>query len=232
MSNEVGAFAIRADHLDPKRVVTVYNGIDPSRFCRGKASSSLRSELGIPAASPVVLSVGNIRHVKGFDVLLNAAAIVCAHLPATVFLIAGNPHERHTYGELIAQRAGLGLDRNVLFLGERTDIAALLALANVFLLPSRSEGLSNALLEAMASRLPVVATRVGGNAEVVSEGENGYLVESEDAATMAAGLLELLNHPEQAANMGVAGRAIVERRFTVETMVDRMVALYDALLGK
>ena len=150
---------------------------------------------------------------------------------AAYFVVAGNPHESDFHNQLLARRAQLGLDQNVIFLGKRTDIASLLASADVFLLPSRSEGLSNALLEAMASRLPVVATRVGGNPEVVSEGESGYLVEAEDAQTMAARLINLLVDRTQAQAKGRKGCAIVEARFTVDTMVARMVAAYDALLS-
>ena len=232
VSNEVGAFAIRADRLDPSRVITVYNGIDPSRFGPAAAPVVTRESLGAGSASHVILSVGNIRRVKGCDTLIEAAAIVCRQLPSACFVIAGDANEPEYYRALRARRDALGLQRNIVFLGQRTDIPSLLAACDVFCLPSRSEGLSNALLEAMASRLPVVATRVGGNPEVVREGESGYLVDSEDAPAMAARLLDLLNQPEQAARMGEAGRAIVEARFTVQAMVDRMVAAYDALLDR
>jgi L-malate glycosyltransferase len=234
VSNEVGAYAIREDGLDPKRVHTIYNGIEPELFVEGAAPLVPRESLGVGSpgeATQLILSVGNLRRVKGFDTLLEAAALVCRQFPSAYFVVAGNPHEPDFHQELLTRRAALDLDRNVIFLGKRTDIASLLATADVFLLPSRSEGLSNALLEAMASRLPVVATRVGGNPEVVSEGESGYLVEAEDAPAMAARLMDLLAHPERSKAMGRKGRAIVEARFTVDTMVARMVAAYDALLS-
>jgi L-malate glycosyltransferase len=231
VSNEVGKFVIREDGLDPARVMTVYNGIDASRFGRAANDVPGRATIGAGGASHVVLSVGNIRRVKGFDTLIDAAAVVCQEFPAACFVVVGHAHENDTLAQLEAQRDRLGLGKNVVFLGERHDIPGLLTAADIFCLSSRSEGLSNAVLEAMASSLPVVATSVGGNPETVSEGESGYLVPSEDAKALAGRLLDLMRDPARARMMGEAGRRIVQEKFTVEAMVARVVASYEALLS-
>ena len=124
----------------------------------------------------------------------------------------------------------MGLGANFVFLGATEDVASLLRGSDVFCLPSRSEGLSNALLEAMACELPCVATRVGGNPEVVVDGKTGYLVESEDAGGMAASILQLLQHPSAARRMGLEGRRVMEEKFTAQVMMKRLVNAYERLL--
>jgi glycosyltransferase involved in cell wall biosynthesis len=231
VSNQVREFAIREDRLNPNKVVTVYNGIEPDQLNPSKVQLT-RESLGVGHASHLIISVGNVRPVKGFDVLVRAASIVCREFPKAAFLIVGHFHDVAYSDQLLALRSELGLNDNVLFLGLRADVNAILPLGDVFCLPSRSEGLSNALLEAMAHSMPAVATRVGGNPEVVEEGETGYLVESEDSKAMAEKILALLKDPGLATNMGHAGRQALERKFTVERMVSRLVSLYDSLLKK
>ena len=230
VSNQVREFAIREDGLNPNKVVTVYNGIELDQLNPAKDQLT-RKSLGVEHASHVILSVGNVRPVKGFDVLVRAAAIVCKQFPQAAFLIAGHFHDVPYSKQLLALREELGLTNNVLFLGLRADVNAILPLGDLFCLPSRSEGLSNALLEAMAHSLPAVATRVGGNPEVVEDGQTGFLVESEDAQAMAEKILVLLKDPALASSMGETGRQMLESKFTVERMVSRLVSLYDALLG-
>ena len=230
VSNQVREFAIREDGLNPNKVVTVYNGIELDQLSPAR-NPLTRKSLGVEHASHVILSVGNVRPVKGFDVLVRTAAIVCKQFPQAAFLIAGHFHDVPYSEELLALREELGLTNNVLFLGLRADVNAILPLGDLFCLPSRSEGLSNALLEAMAHSLPAVATRVGGNPEVVEDGQTGFLVESEDAQAMAEKILVLLKDPALASSMGETGRQMLESKFTVERMVSRLVSLYDALLG-
>ena len=119
----------------------------------------------------------------------------------------------------------LQLDRQVAFLGEVRDVAGLLATARLFVLPSLTEGISLTLLEAMACGLPVVATRVGGNPEVVQGGQTGLLVPSGDPAALAGAILELLSDDACCRRMGLAGRRRVEDNFDVR----RMVAAYESL---
>jgi len=127
-----------------------------------------------------------------------------------------------------------GLERNVRFPGKMDSPAvwSLLKLCDVFCLPSRSEGMSNALLEAMACGLPPVATAVGGTPEVIDDGRTGHLVPSEDHHAMAARILSLLDEPERAREMGRLAREAVEQQFSAGSMIQSMVSMYNQLLGE
>jgi glycosyltransferase involved in cell wall biosynthesis len=168
--------------------------------------------------------------VKGTDVLLHSAAQVCLKYPKAMFLIAGCVHDPGYYGELKELVRGLGLTRNIRFLGTTDQVWSLLKLCDVFCLLSRSEGMSNALLEAMASGLPCVASAVGGTPEMIEDGRSGYLVPSEDPDAAADRILRLLDDPEGARRMGAEGRCVVGERYSAQRMIDRIVASYDQLL--
>lgn len=229
VSEAVREHTIRAGGLDPARVVTIPNGIEVERIAAAGGDATLRESLA-PGGGPVVLTVGNIRRVKGVDVLVRAAARVVARYPTAVFPIAGRVHEPDYERELLALIGRLGLERNVRFLGKTDQAPSLLKACDVFCLPSRSEGMSNALLEAMACGRPSVATRVGGNPEVIEDGLSGFLVESEDDAAVAERILALLDDPARAREMGETARRVVEERFSAERMVADMAKRYDSLV--
>jgi glycosyltransferase involved in cell wall biosynthesis len=230
VSEEVRGYCIRQDRLDPAKVVTVYNGVELDRLERAAGADLGALTKPLEGASHVVVSVGNIRRIKGFDVLIAAARLVCRELPRTLFIIAGSPMDAACFQSLRERVEENGLHRNVYFAGPVREVAALLKRADVFCLLSRSEGLPNALLEAMACGLPSVVTRVGGNAEVTEDGRSAFLVPVDDATTAARRILELLRDRELAGRMGSVGRQIVEARFNAASMVDRLVNLYDGLL--
>jgi glycosyltransferase involved in cell wall biosynthesis len=125
----------------------------------------------------------------------------------------------------------LKLANHFRFDGGVTNLRQYLAAADVFVLPSRSEGFSNAIIEAMAASLPVVATNVGGNAEAVTDGISGFLVPSDDPDALSAAILRLLSDPSKAKAMGAAGRSLVEERFTVEAMMNRTAGAYRKMLS-
>jgi len=229
VSSAVREHTIRAGGIDPARVVTIPNGIEVERIAAAEGGAELRESLA-PGGGPVVLTVGNIRRVKGFDVLIRAATRVVVRYPAAVFLIAGRVHEPEYERELLALVAQFGLERNVKFLGKTDRAPSLLKACDVFCLPSRSEGMSNALLEAMACGRPSVATRVGGTPEVIEDGLSGFLVESEDDAAVAERILALLDDPERAREMGETARRVVEERFSAGRMVADMTKRYDSLI--
>jgi glycosyltransferase involved in cell wall biosynthesis len=232
VSEQVRQFCIQKDHLAPDKVLTLYNGLELDNIPHTNGTSSLRSSLGIAPTTPVVVTVGHIRRIKGIDVLVETAAKVAREVPDAVFLVVGRNSEPAHVRELEALIEKLGVQKNVRFLGETENIHPLLKMSNVFFLPSRSEGFSNALIEAMARGLPCVATRVGGNGEAIDEGRSGFLVENEDAATAADRIVWLLRNTAQAKKMGEAGREIVETKFTAEVMMERLIALYDGLLAE
>jgi L-malate glycosyltransferase len=228
---EVREASIRQDGLDPSRVVTVHNGVDLDEIHAAPALD--RTTLAeLAGASHLIVSVGNVRRVKGMDVLIRAASGVCRKFPRAVFLIIGYISDPPYLEELKALSQSLGLQQNIRFLGLRHDVVSLLKRCDLFCLLSRSEGHSNALLEAMACGLPCVVTRVGGNAEVAIEGETGFLVPSEEPDLASERIIWLLDHPEMSKKMGERGRQIVEEKFTVQRMVEQIMRLYDGLIEK
>jgi len=232
VSDSVRRYAIDTDGLDPRRVVTIHNGVDAS-MPAGSADLT-RFVLGCQPGAPIVTMVANVRRVKGIDVFLHAAARVKQRFPGTAFLIAGvfgtNVEHVAYKEEVLRLRNTLGLEKEVRFLGASTQVPQLLAMSDVFALTSRSEGFSNALLEAMVCGVPSVASAVGGNPEVVEDGVNGFLVPPDDPAAAADRIMALLGDPEMRRRVGAAARKSVLERFTIEVMANRVAAAYDSLL--
>ena len=181
---------------------------------------------------PIITSVGNIRHVKGFDVLIRAAALVREHYPEALFLIAG----RSTDGEaeclrgLEELRDKLTLNNEVRFVGPVDDVPGFLRQSTVFCLLSRSEGFSNALLEAMACGLPSVVANVGGNAEAIEDGISGFVVNSEDHSAAAERICRILADAALAKRLGNNAQESVRTRFGPTEVISQLVSVYDSLL--
>jgi glycosyltransferase involved in cell wall biosynthesis len=223
VSEQVRKHCIEVDGLDPDRVETVYNGVDLAH----RASNPMPLNR---ADKMVVTTVGNIRRVKGHDLLVHAAAALVPRFPGLEFSVAGAVLEPEYFAELEGMVRSLGLAGRFTFLGPVADTQAHLAAADIFVLPSRSEGFSNAILEAMAAGLPVVATDVGGNAEAVQNGESGTIVPPENVDALTDAIAAILSAPERARSFGRAGKDIVQRRFSNEAMLQRVVRFYRRLL--
>lgn len=231
VSQQVRQFCISRDRITPQKVQTLYNGLELDKVRVTNGHRDLRASLGLSPTAPVVITVGNIRRVKGIDILVEAAAKVLLEFPNAVFLVVGKNSEPAHFQEIEGRITALGIKGNVRFLGESENVYSLLKISDVFILPSRSEGFSNALIEAMACALPCIATQVGGNSEAIEEGRNGYLVANEDAGAAADRILRLLRDPAEARRMGAAGREIVEQKFTADVMIQRLTQFYDQLLA-
>ena len=226
-ADAVREVCIREEGCKPDNVLVVRNGLDLARF-DALAAQGLQKPLPVPDGVPVVAVIGNLWPVKGHRTLVEAVAQLPQSLHHVRFICAGEGPEQDFLQRRIAE---LGLGARIHLLGHRLDVPALLMRAQAACLCSSAEGLSNALMEAMASRLPIVATRVGGNPELVRDGENGYLVPYGDAAALAAKLTKLLEAPEQARAMGMRGRQRVERELSLSRMADGHGALYRRALG-
>jgi glycosyltransferase involved in cell wall biosynthesis len=215
VSHDSAALSV-VEGVAQRKITAIWNGIDVAKF----------AYLGPQPGAPVVM-VGRLSSEKDVATLLRAAARIVPFEPRFQLAIAGDgeclPDLRH-------QAAALGLGTRVQFLGEVRDVPSLLARSSMLVLPSLTEGISLTLLEAMARGLPVVATRVGGNPEVVIDGETGYLVPPLDPASLAERMLELLRQPDLAAAMGRRGRARVVAHFQVSKMVARYESLYHDTL--
>ena len=213
----------------PAKVRVIPNGIDLNRFTPRPGSGALRAALGVPASAPVALSIG--RHVaeKGYRHLVAAAGLVAQTKPAAHWVLVGDGELR---SELEAQARRLGLESCVHFAGWRDDVADVLALADVFVLPSESEGFGRVLVEAMAMGRAVVATAVGGIPDIVLAGETGLLVEPAHPAALAGAVSALLADPARAVRLGAAGRARAESTFSLGAHVDAVERLYEEVLGR
>ncbi len=213
---------------DPGKIAVIRNGITLSRFAREQRGATLRQELGVPLSAPLVIVFSRLNQLKGIQYFLEAAITLAGRFPDARFLVVGDGANRQ---ELEAQAGRLGLAQRTVFTGFRGDIPELLSEAAVSVLPSLSEGLSNSLLESMAAGVPVVATSVGGNPEVIEHGVTGLLVPPRDAAALAAATGRLLEDPDLAARFGEAGRRRVAELFSVERSVRETEHLYQRLVG-
>jgi L-malate glycosyltransferase len=218
---------IREEGVKPENCVVVRNGIDLAHF-DANVARGLQAPLPAPDDAPMVAVIGNLWPVKGHRTLVEAVARLPQELHHVRFVCAGEGPEREYLDERIVR---LGLRERVILLGHRLDVPAILARSQAACLCSSAEGLSNALMEAMAARLPVVATRVGGNPELIQDGEDGFLVPYGDAEALAATLSALLSAPQSAREMGLRGRKRVESELSMERMADGHGALYRRALG-
>ncbi len=229
VSEDVRRFVVESAGVSSRRVRVVHNGIGPQLPVSPEVSQRARLELGISTGEPVVTVVGSLYPVKGHRYLLEAAPQILKTCPSTVFLVAGRGDCEAALRE---QAQSLGVEARVRFLGLRQDVPTLLELGDVFVQPSLSEGLSIAILEAMAAARPVVTTRVGGNPELVVDGETGLLVEPADAAGLALAVTRVLANPTEGRRLGANGLARVRSRFSIGTMVGQYETIYDAVTGR
>jgi len=226
VSNDVATLAIELEHVRPDKVMTILNGVDTEEYRPSADPTSARARLGLPAAGFHVGCVARLAAVKDHRTLLDAFAIFRAGRADAHLTLIGDGPERRALEEHVGI---LGLGPAVTFAGEQSDIAPLLHAFDVFALSSRSEGISLTLLEAAAAGLPIVATSVGGNVEVVEEGSTGLLVPPREPARFAAALEALACRDDRAA-MGARAREQVQRRFSVEQMARAYNDLYAELL--
>ena len=210
-----------------KRIAVVHNGVDLVEPASFDQIQQLRGELEISTNEFVIGIVGSLYPVKGHACLFRALKTVLAQRPRTRLLVIGGGGLDHTLERTARE---LGIEQAVSFLGFRDDVPRLLPLLDLFVLPSLSEGLSIAVLEAMSAGVPVIASRVGGNPEIVLDRETGYLIPPESPAELASSILELIGDRYRANLMGKRGRERVAREFTTERMLGRYQDLYDSLL--
>ncbi len=214
-------------HLDNKMFL-VYNGIDAHPAAEEGEAARPPADLKLPPGAPLVSYAANIRDGKGHACLVEAARRVVARIPSAVFLLVGRED-----GEAAAVRrqiGSMGLERSVLLTGSRSDVGTILASSRLVAHPGWQEGLSNAILEAMAAGKPVIAARAGGNPETVADGLTGLLVEPGDPAGFAEAILRLLLDPGKAREMGLEGRRRAAEEFPLSRMVSSIERTYEELL--
>ena len=214
----------------PGRVVFVPNGLDLDSFRpEAQLRDATRRELGL-ADEFTWLAAGRFEAAKDYPNLVRAFAALASRRPGTVLLIAGRGSLE---AEVKAMASAAGLDGRVRFLGVRSDVPGLMNAADAYVMSSRWEGMPLVLQEAAAVGLPIVATDVGGNPQVVCNGVSGLLVPPNDPAALAAAMEKVLAFPPQErAEMGRRGRGYVESRFGIERVLDRWESIYQELLTK
>jgi glycosyltransferase involved in cell wall biosynthesis len=204
----------------------IWNGIDTERFTPSRRAAG-RNALGL-SSELLIGTAGRLVPVKDQAGFLRSLAHLRSQGANFTAVIAGDGPLR---SELEALAGSLGLASQVRFLGERSDIDAVLAALDIFVLSSVSEGMSNTILEAMSCGVPVVATHVGGADELVVEGLTGTLVPASNAEALGNALAELAMDPARGRRLGAAGRKRVERLFSQQTMLDAYRNLYARLVS-
>ncbi len=226
VSRGVAEYCERECGFDPRKTVVIPNGVAARLF--GSATACDWSTLQVPTGRRVILTIGRLDPQKGLDDLLRAFRRVCDHHGDVHLVIVGEGPER---ARLEALTTELKLSACVTFTGRRSDVAALLSGATLFVLASRWEGMANVLLEAMAAARPIIATAVEGTAELIIENVTGWLVPAGDPAALNVAITHVLDDPEHAAVVGCAAQGVVSKQFTTESMVARYAALYRELIS-
>ena len=214
---------------EPDRYVTVPSGVPLEQF-RGipdEAGSRFRQSHGVPSEATLILAAGRLARIKGFDVLLHAVAYMRQSTPGARLVICGDGPERQSLERLAGE---LGITDAVVFAGHLEDVRPALKSADIFVMPSRNEGMGRALIEAMAAGVACIGTRTGGIPEVIQDGKNGVLVPCEDAASLSDALLELARNPAARTRLGREAARSVYPAFDESTMVERLAEVYRGIL--
>lgn len=210
----------------PQRVFMIPNGID-STFYGKQPSKKCRQSLGIPENSIVIGSVGRLEPIKGYDLLLYAMSKIKRDIPASQLLIIGEGKDRHGLEQSAVQ---LGLQDALHLPGYVADVREALSAIDIFVCSSRSEGVPNAVLEAMATSRPIIATRVGGMESILENEKEGIVIPPDDRQALENALRDLLNHEGKRNKLGQNARNRVENEFSIESMVGNVQAMYEFVL--
>ena len=228
-AQSVTEFLIEKQGISSNKIETISNGIDIERFETIADKNEIKTKLGMNSESLVLGCIARLEAVKDHASLLEAFAIVARKFPKVVLVLVGDGSQKEKLKEKALE---LGVKEKVFFLGTRNDAEKIIQIFDLFVLSSLSEGLSLALLEAMAAKKPIVATKVGGNPEIVIDGETGFLVSAQDHYGLAEKISNLLNNPALMLAMGQKGYRRVESNFNIKKMVQDYERVYDRCLTK
>ena len=228
VSKSLRSDIINRTPIRANKVRVVYNGIVTADF-EQPHSNQLRQQFGWSKDDIIVGSLGNIRSAKGYDILLQAAALLKNETTSFRFMIAGQG-KQGLFDELLELRTRLGLEDHVHFLGFHADPPGFLANLDIFLLPSTSEGFSIATIQAMAGNLPVIVTRSGGPEEIVTHAENGWMVEAGNPQAIAEALEKLAVEPELRMRLAENAKKHAMNSFDIDAMLSSYEKIYSELL--
>ncbi len=232
VSEAVRNFYVENANISTDKFEVIYNGVDldfwQNNILPQKTIAEKKAKLGLLQDDKVIVNIGRLHPQKGHEYLLRVARKIIPKMKNLKFLIVGDGSMKDSL-ELLSER--LGIKKNVVFTGKRDDIKDILCFSDISVLSSIREGFSNVILESMACGKPVIATDVGGNNEIVIDGENGFIVPSRDEDTLADKILALASSEELTERMGLAARETV-KKFSLKRMVDKTEQLYEKLMDK
>lgn len=226
VSEKARQYHLTISGVPDRQIMTIYNGIDMAAFSKldyARERNTVRAELGIPLDADVLITVAVLRPPKGIQFMIRALPAILASHPNTYYLIVGGGSH---HAALIDEASKAGVNERVIFAGMRKDVPRLLAASDVFVLPTLTEALPTVLAEAMAARLPLIASPVGGVPEMITDGQNGFLVTPDDIDALSRTCVRLLKNLDERAAMGALGWKIVNQKFSIERQVEHLKDLY------
>ena len=231
VSEEARQYHIAISNSVPEKVVTLYNGVDLTLYPNRAGDTereSVRREFGIPGHASLVVTVAVLRELKGIQFMIRAMPHILESFPDVHYLIVGDGDHRDA---LESEVKIAGVEKNVVFAGTRKDIPGILSACDIFVLPTLTEALPTVLAEAMAARLSIVASAVGGVPEMIVNGENGILVSAGNIQELQNACKRLLADPLLGIRMGEAGWRIVNQKFNVAAQVRHLEQIYLDLIA-
>ena len=228
VSEETRRHHLQFGKLKPDKVITLYNGVDISRFKNidQNQSATTRRALNLPLASRVIVTVAVLREPKGIQNMIKALPALLEQVSDLHYLIVGDGNYGAALRKLVS---ALALEKHITFAGHRTDIPDLLASSDIFVLPTLKDALPTVLIEALAAEIPVIASDVGGVPEIIENGVDGLLVPPNDPASLADACLRLLKNNVLVQQMTLAGSKIVRQRFSINVQIENLSRLYAEL---
>ena len=215
---------IRETGISQRKVKSILNGVDIDKFQKQIDINKKKETLGIKTNMKVVGTIGRLVPVKNYKFLITAFSLLKKTFSDVTLLFIGDGPLRKSLQSTVNSQ---NLEKNVIFAGERNDVAAMLRIMDVFVLPSLSEGMSNTILEAMASGLPVVASNIGNNSKLIKDGETGVLVSINEPNQLSNAISGILSNPIKSITMGEAGYAYAKNCFSIEQMVNNYEKVYE-----
>lgn len=214
--------------IPKEKIKVIDNGIDIERFNKEILTKNIKREFGINENVKVVGTIGSLKFEKGHTFLLRAAKEILNINKDVKFLFVGDGPLRKILED---ETKNLGIEKDIIFTGLRNDIPELLSIMDIFVLPSVKEGLPMVILEAMASKKPVIATKVGGIPKVINNEENGILVEPKDVSALKHSIIDLMNNVSKMHRLAYEGYEKVKRNFSSDAMCKKYYDLYQELMA-
>lgn len=231
VSEEARLHYIAHSGIPPRKLVMIHNGIDLTQFQRLEpdiARAAVRREFNLPDNSILLTTVAVLRPLKGIEYMIRALPAICAAYPTTCYLIAGDGAYRDI---LMREAEQADVKERVIFAGRRADIPRILSASDIFVLPTLTEALPTVLAEAMACRLPIVASAVGGVPEMIRSGENGILIPPMQPAELSRACNALLADSDLRVRMGEEGWKLVNQKFNIDRQVLQLEQQYFELIN-